>query len=532
MPPKTDITRLPPLAFYVWQRLDYLKEKGSRLARWVAGHAGLGLTLLRTIRLPILLPAFIPTLSKPLTRSSRWRLLHLIWLRQRQNQKKKTIRRVPVNLTDELDSLAIKNPVSPFLDNMELPDSADAPFSPSQATFVPFRVRKLANKVEAKNTAWSAALSTNKIKLSTIYQTSQIQQPTYLDVEEIKSKLTQVDWPPQLTYLRWWPAPFIARLIPYRVPAKKPSHNIFNVAEAIVWNKEISGTPKDYDQLVDSEVGGNLPDFLPDRGEPAVPGALLEEPSLPPISEVTPSLNEFVLRSMPSKPVVSGKGLGLRLARFIGQRVKSLAVWPASPASLLPLLPQVNPLLETTALEAEAADVPSPVTMTRATPGSVSLSQGRQAGQTETRLTQRQPPPSTSLYYQLSPVIESYDFLEKQGYEPFSPRYEEAHRLALELSPTSIVEPRTGSRSTVGGGSLRAAFEGTAYYGSQRTPELALAPVRPVEAVSSPPPRAEAKAEEITEEATTPDIDAIAGDVYHILKRRLKTEKERAFGSC
>jgi hypothetical protein len=48
--------------------------------------------------------------------------------------------------------------------------------------------------------------------------------------------------------------------------------------------------------------------------------------------------------------------------------------------------------------------------------------------------------------------------------------------------------------------------------------------------VSSPLPKAEIEAEEITKEAVAPDIDTIARDVYSILKRRLKRERERALG--
>jgi len=153
----------------------------------------------------------------------------------------------------------------------------------------------------------------------------------------------------------------------------------------------------------------------------------------------------------------------------------------------------------------------------------------------------------------------NYIFPQYHKYEPSSLRYKDTRQPTLEPLFAPIVEPRTGSDATYGGGLLPAIFEGTAQYASQPTSELApalvghpaeavlpplprayasqptselaLAPVgRPTEAVSSPLPKAEIEAEEITKEAVAPDIDTIARDVYSILKRRLKRERERALG--
>jgi hypothetical protein len=62
-------------------------------------------------------------------------------------------------------------------------------------------------------------------------------------------------------------------------------------------------------------------------------------------------------------------------------------------------------------------------------------------------------------------------------------------------------------------------------------PELALAPVEQPAPAAATPPEAETKAREEAEEAATPDIDAIARDVYTILKRRLVREREQALGA-
>ncbi len=133
------------------------------------------------------------------------------------------------------------------------------------------------------------------------------------------------------------------------------------------------------------------------------------------------------------------------------------------------------------------------------------------------------PPPNRS---------ESYRFLWDQDFTSSPPRHKDARQPTSELLHMPSAKPRVGSKSSVSGESLLAAFPGTAYYdGSQMMPELALAPAdRPAE-VSPPAPReAEARDRGETQETAAPDIDSIARDVYSILKRRLAREKERALG--
>jgi hypothetical protein len=101
----------------------------------------------------------------------------------------------------------------------------------------------------------------------------------------------------------------------------------------------------------------------------------------------------------------------------------------------------------------------------------------------------------------------------------------------LEPPLSSVAEPRAGVDTAHSEGLLSAIFEGATYYGGQTTPELALAPVgRSPEAVSPTPPKGEATVEEESKERAAPDIDAIARDVYSVLKWRLKRERERALG--
>jgi hypothetical protein len=199
----------------------------------------------------------------------------------------------------------------------------------------------------------------------------------------------------------------------------------------------------------------------------------------------------------------------------------------------------------------------------------------------------RQPSPATEGIYQ-TPILaaqqyfkstgdslpsdrmEGYRFPGDKDYEPSSSGYKDARHSPPELPPTSIVEPGIGSKATGSGKPWPVTFEGITYYGghpppgltptsivepgisskaagsgeslvamfggmayqeSHPPPELALAPVgRYAEGVSSPPSRGEVEGEGGTKEVAAPDIDAIARDVYSILKRRLARERERALG--
>jgi hypothetical protein len=81
--------------------------------------------------------------------------------------------------------------------------------------------------------------------------------------------------------------------------------------------------------------------------------------------------------------------------------------------------------------------------------------------------------------------------------------------------------------------SMSPAFNGSAFYGGQPTPQLALAPInRQGEEVSSPLLEAKPKVEETTQETCPLDYNTIALVVYTKLKKRLATEKERTLGVC
>ena len=101
-----------------------------------------------------------------------------------------------------------------------------------------------------------------------------------------------------------------------------------------------------------------------------------------------------------------------------------------------------------------------------------------------------------------------------------------------EPPPAPVIEPKPPVDVAQSKGLLPAVFERETYYTSQPMPELALAPMEQLAPAASPtPPEAEAPVSEEAEGATTPDIDAIARDVYTILKRRLAREREQALGA-
>jgi hypothetical protein len=109
-------------------------------------------------------------------------------------------------------------------------------------------------------------------------------------------------------------------------------------------------------------------------------------------------------------------------------------------------------------------------------------------------------------------------------------RIEEARQPVSQPPVSPGTESRAEFTATYRAG-LLSMFESQAAHESPPALELALAPVgRRAESTSVPSPQAEARAEERTRETPAPDLEAIANDVYRILKRRLARERERAFG--
>jgi hypothetical protein len=84
-----------------------------------------------------------------------------------------------------------------------------------------------------------------------------------------------------------------------------------------------------------------------------------------------------------------------------------------------------------------------------------------------------------------------------------------------------------------GGEPFLAALQGVTSYGGQSVGELALAPIRhtTINATETPPKQEPRAIEESNRKPPAPDIDAIARDVYTILRRRLARERERTWVS-
>lgn len=580
------LVTMPPLAFYIWQQLDYLREKGSRLAEWITNYAGV--TLPRAVRLPILVPTLIPTLSKSVTHSPAWwRLLHLIWFHHRLKRQGGLLPTLPTTdeeqlvnginenqWADELPPIVFGNLLPLPVVTTEPPDTTYDFLHPTYATPVHPQV-------------------------------DQIQRPNLRHIKHAVDTLAQANWQPQPTY-RWanrlW-SQLTQRSLLYRLPMKGATHSthwsipqayaiplrhrlyptatgaiaepdgqadhqltlpyIAETPEVITLGEAAIHNLEDYNRPIDMETGNNLLYSLPDQGEPAGLMTTLERPVR--IPKTASSFQE--LRFSPLK-LNKEPALGLLATRATLRRAEmGLARWS---------LPLVKPLPEILGQKVGAINAPEDsgsmtfgqVMLTGATTDDISPGQGRQTGQTEATLIHRgsksvarpghqpsaitadldyQPSLATeSIYQRVALPVPQYfksagavpppDRSERSGfpwnqdYEPTSLVYKDTRQPAVERLLATVTEPKLGSMAT-GGESLPATFGGTAYYESQPTLELALAPVgRSAEEASPPPPKAEAKVEEETKEVATPDLDAIARDVYSKIKWRLKRERERAWG--
>jgi len=305
---------------------------------------------------------------------------------------------------------------------------------------------------------------------------------------------------------------------------------------------------------VDLEMATTLPASLPDRSRHARPGRTPERLSQSSIPKTTgsfreaplnlPILNKEADSSLPTIEAASPQALEIRQTE--------------QPISLTNLLPQrLAQRVKATYVPEDAVSMAhGPITVPVSPPDNISLSQ-EQSASLPTPLTDKEHPPAVRLHRQPQPVTESVDrtpaIAEPLSFKPAAsttspdrkkifhslqniedksspPQYKDTHQ-QLELMLTSIAGPKMVVKTISHDWPLPPEFEGRAFYGNQPAPELALASVESqAETVSAPSPRTETQIENITGEATAPDIDNIARDVYRILKRRLARERERAWG--
>ncbi len=487
-----------------------------------------------------------------------------------------------VNAANEPYPIVIKNLLTPPVAREALPYTTDDSFHPPHATSVTLPVKPVADELGSEDIGGTAPPHISSIKIPSLYQAEQIQRT---DRQQVKA---QASWQPQHTYQNRWldgfQAPLTQRLVLYRAPVRErlrithesiegayafpirhwpyltttkaeaepgrpvtqpppPPPYIANIPEIVTSDEETIPTLGKYSRPVTSGKGSNLLYSLPDQSESTVLRPVLERSSLSDVPRATRSLNELVFNSLPPDTVISSKDFGVlstevapqRAPETLGERAKTIKI-----------------------TKDLGSMTPSQVTSSGATPDNVSLSQRFQTSEIETPLIHQKLLSISSLGHQPLSVTESirqtpalpaqkysksvdnapslhrtdnYSFLWNQDLEPTSLGHKDTHRPAPDLLLASVIGPKLGSKVAHGEGPLPVTFERTAYYGSQPTPELALAPVEhPAEAVSPTSPKAEVKAEETTKEAAAPDIDTIARDVYHILKRRLARERERALG--
>ena len=263
--PRTPVSVImPPLALYVGRQLDYLRERGRRLAGWLPGHTGL--ILPRTVRLRPPLPALMPARGKLFTHSPAWwRMLHLIWFRQRRKQKNEPLQRVPVaderqlvggtdedtgvedlypnellqillapqekqpvTTAEELYAAVIKKLPSSSLSNMGLAGTTGDLFSPLQATSKSLQAKQLAEELKVKYAGRSATPHIGTGETSSIYQANQIQEPGRRRVNEAEDTLAEANWRSRHSYQSRWAekvwTPLMQRLGRHPVPVKKLSH--------------------------------------------------------------------------------------------------------------------------------------------------------------------------------------------------------------------------------------------------------------------------------------------------------------------
>jgi hypothetical protein len=129
---------------------------------------------------------------------------------------------------------------------------------------------------------------------------------------------------------------------------------------------------------------------------------------------------------------------------------------------------------------------------------------------------------------------ETHGFQWGQEYVPTVPGYDYIRQPALELPLASSIQ-RKAEPGTARSEELLTDIPHTtpefAYSVSPNVPEPALARVsHGSETTVFRAMAPETRTEEPTEEESKPDIDAIASDVYRILRRRLISERERTFG--
>lgn len=133
----------------------------------------------------------------------------------------------------------------------------------------------------------------------------------------------------------------------------------------------------------------------------------------------------------------------------------------------------------------------------------------------------------------LSSKTENYGFVPNREYMSALPDKKYAYQQAPELALPSLLQEKAGSNTVYRKEVLTGMsdiFPERTYSTKQNVPELALAPMNRIPEILTQPAESEPQEAGSSERVDKDDLENIARDVYHILKRRLSRERERALG--
>ncbi len=128
---------------------------------------------------------------------------------------------------------------------------------------------------------------------------------------------------------------------------------------------------------------------------------------------------------------------------------------------------------------------------------------------------------------------ENYGLVPSRVYMSVLPDKKYAYQQAPELALTSSSQEKAGSNTVYRKEVLAGTsdiFHELTYSAKQNVPDLALAPINQMPEIQTQPAESEPQEAGSNEKVKKEDLENIARDVYHILKRRLNRERERALG--
>ena len=126
-----------------------------------------------------------------------------------------------------------------------------------------------------------------------------------------------------------------------------------------------------------------------------------------------------------------------------------------------------------------------------------------------------------------------YGFVLNREYISSYPDVKYTYQQAPELAKTSLLQKKAESNTAYRKEVLTDTsdiFPELTYSRKQNVPELPLAPISRIPEIQTRPAESEPQGVENNERAAKDEVENIARDVYHILKRRLARERERALG--